>query len=121
MKNFNNFDIAYLEIDDISNGKLKSYVTKGKPTIVMAQGSGCTHCTKAKPDFAEFSKKTKGEITSATIKIDGKQSEQDLAKWLGKWDKDYKGVPLYLLFGPNGTYKGTHNGGRDLASLLKAI
>jgi thiol-disulfide isomerase/thioredoxin len=121
MKHFNNINISYLEIDDISNGKLKPYVTKGKKTIVMASGLFCGYCTQAKPAFAELAKQLNGKVTCCTIQIDGKDTEKQLSEWLKKWDKNYQGVPVYLIFSKDGIYEKTHNGGRDINSLMESI
>jgi len=121
MKYFDNLPISYLEIDDISNGKLNSNVTNGKKTIIMVQGNFCGYCTKAKPAFAEVCNKTKGKITCSTIQTDGNPDEKKLGDYVKNWDKNYRGVPTYLIFSKDGTYLKTHDKGRDTESILKSL
>jgi thiol-disulfide isomerase/thioredoxin len=122
MNKFDNVNIAYLEINDVKpTGVLKKYVTKGKKTVVMAQGLNCGHCTDAKPAFKEFALKTDGLLTCATICIDGSESEHKLGQKISEWDKNYRGVPTYLIFDTNGNYIETFNDGRDVTSLMTIL
>ena len=49
-------NVWYLEDTDFVQGALKPYVGKGKPVVVMAQGSYCGYCQTAKPAFQSLSK-----------------------------------------------------------------
>lgn len=110
--------IPYLELSDFNPDlSLKSSVTNGKPVVCMVQGVFCHFCTQAKPAFMEFANQVKGRISPCTIQID---SEKDLASIIPKLNPQYQGVPIYLLFDRSGRYVGTHDGGRDVQSLLSA-
>lgn len=119
---FNDKNIAFIEIDDItSDGKLKPYVTNGKKTMVMGQGDFCSFCSIAKPAFVQLSDMVGHKYTFATIKMDGEFTEREAGKYIKKWCEDYKGVPVYCIFGADGKYIKTHSKGRDLDSLLKSL
>jgi thiol-disulfide isomerase/thioredoxin len=83
----------------------------------MCQGDFCGFCTKAKPEFKKLSEMNHDYVCS-TIKIDGDEKERVLARMISKWDKNYRGVPTYLIFDKNGSYVKTANKGRDAKSLL---
>ena len=111
-------NINYLEIQDFnSDGSLKPYVGKGKPVVIMAQGNFCGYCQTAKPAFVEFAKTCKTAV-ACSIEIDGEQSEKEAAKFLGKWDNNYQGVPYYFGFDSSGKYVKSHTSGRSTQSLL---
>ncbi len=110
-------NVAYLESEDIHpTKKLKSYVTQGKPVVLMAQGSHCGHCTIAKPAFENLSSQEK-RVVFASIEIDGEPSERQAAKYITVWDPDFVGVPHYLGFDKGGKFVKVHKGGRDIRSL----
>jgi thiol-disulfide isomerase/thioredoxin len=114
--------VAYLEIEDFtSDEKLKPYVNKGKPAIVMCQGNFCGFCQTAKPAFQDAANDNNNQVVFCTILIDGDKSEKDAAKLISKWDKNYRGVPTYLGFDKNGNYVKTHDGGRDKKSIEEFI
>lgn len=111
-------NVAYLEIEDFdSDGNLKPYVGQGKACVIMAQGSFCGYCQQAKPAFQKFANSSKN-VVACSIEIDGTQSERDAAKFLNKWDPQYRGVPHYIGFGKDGKFKKVHNGGRDTGSII---
>lgn len=109
--------VLYLENQDFKNGVIKSYVGRGNPVIIMAQGSYCGYCKMAIPDFQKLANSVSG-VVCASIQIDGEESEKQASKLIGKWDPEYKGVPFYLGFNSNGQYVKTHTGGRDTSSLV---
>lgn len=112
-------NVAYLENEDInSNGTLKSYVSDGKPCVLMLSGNFCGYCKKASPEFEKFAK-SNPNITSCVIVIDGSDSEKKASRYAKIWDPFYKGVPTFLGFDRNGKYITTHSGGRDFNSLQK--
>lgn len=119
MAEFNNYNVAYLENTDVSNGVLKQYVTNGKKTIVMISGNFCHFCSAAKPAFMELSN-NKG-ITCATIKIDGDEQEKVLIEEVKRWNPSYKGIPSYIIFNTDGTLNKVHEGGRSVEDLSKAM
>lgn len=116
------YNIIYLEIHDFTDdGKLKPYINKKLPTIVMVQGNFCGYCTMSKPAFQELANSNNNKFVCCTIKIDGEKSEQELAKLIPKWDKNYIGVPCYLGFNKKGEYVKSHDGGRDKKSLEQFV
>lgn len=109
--------VPYLEGDDInSDGSLKEYVGRGKPTVVMVQGNFCGYCTQAKPDFQKFAKSANCMV--ATVQSDGDEKDQLAGKKLSVVNKA-RGVPAYLGFDKNGKFVGNHEGGRDTNSLIE--
>jgi thiol-disulfide isomerase/thioredoxin len=117
MNNTHMTQVTYLEDSDVNaDGSLKSYVTKGKPTVVMIQGVFCGYCTKAKPAFKEFSQKYPN-ISAVTVQTDGQPSEKKAGELITKLDPNHRGVPAYFGFDKNGKFVKVHSGGRDAQSL----
>lgn len=111
--------IPYLEGKDINpDGSLKTYVSKGKPVIVMVQGNYCPHCTVAKPALRELAKQSSCVV--ATVQIDGDDNDKQASKNLAPVNKS-RGVPAFLGFDKNGRFVKSHEGNRDLASLQQFI
>ncbi len=108
--------VAYLESEDVSNTGVAPYVGKGKPVIVLVQGNFCGYCTQAKPAFQEFSRKNRGVVT-ATILIDGTETEKQAAEIVKSWNPGSGGVPAYIGFDKTGKLSKVHTGGRDVKSL----
>tara|TARA_R110002111_G_scaffold118193_1_gene180594 strand:+ start:920 stop:1282 length:363 start_codon:yes stop_codon:yes gene_type:complete len=112
------YNVLYLEDEDFDgNNNLRPNVSRGLPTIVMAQGSFCGYCQKAKPAYQQLANNIK-TVNVATLKIDGNPSEKKASSRLKQLDPSYRGVPTYLGFDKNGRYVKTHSGGRDYNSLL---
>lgn len=110
--------VPYLEDSDFNpDNTLKSHVTQGKPVVVMAQGTFCRFCTKAKPDFEKFAKSGEHNARAVTLQIDGGPSEKNAGQRISALDKNYRGVPAYFGFNNTGKYVKTHNGGRDTQSI----
>jgi len=110
-------NVAYIEIQDIdSQGNLKPHVGKGKPVVVMALGTFCGYCNKAKPAFEEFAR-LPNNVVAGAIQIDGDEPDKKSAAFLKKWHPGYRGVPTYLGFDGNGKFSKVHTGGRDLGSI----
>jgi len=110
-------NVAYLEFEDFnSDGSLKSYVGRGKPVVLMAQGNFCGYCQKAKPAYKDFANNS--NVVVASLEIDGTASEKQASKFLKKWDSTYRGVPWYGGFNSNGKFAGVHKGGRDTGAVM---
>lgn len=111
-------NVLYLEAMDINaDGSLKSYVTNGKPAIVMVQGNFCGFCTKAKPDFEKFVGATRQGFT---LQTDGSPEEQAARPLISSWGAN-QGVPAYVLFSGDGKVVSTVAGAKDAQSLMKML
>jgi thiol-disulfide isomerase/thioredoxin len=110
--------VPYLEDGDFNpDGSLKPYVNKGKPLVLMVQGSFCGFCTKAKPDFEKFAHSSQKTV-GATLQIDGGESEKKAGSRIPKMDSSYRGVPFYMGFNSSGKFVKSHQGGRDTSSIM---
>jgi thiol-disulfide isomerase/thioredoxin len=111
--------VLYLESHDFhSNGNLKSYVNKGKPTIIIGTANFCGHCTTAKPAFEEFAKKNP-KVQAAIIVSDNSPTEIQAGKLFKVWDPEHRGIPSYFGFNSDGVFSKVHNKGRSVQDLEK--
>ena len=109
-EHFDDGVVFYMEIDDFEeNGNFK-HPMYNRYMLIMIGGSYCGHCRIASPEFNKFAKNNK-DIICGVIQVDGSDGEKQLGKMLGKFHA-IKGIPTFLLYGPNGQFIKIHEGDR---------
>lgn len=95
--------VFFLERKDFnSDGSLK-YDLKGRYILIMVGSSTCPHCITTVPLFDKFTElnvqNQREYILSGFVQANGEQRELGL---LFKDLYEIRGVPMFLLYGPNG-------------------
>lgn len=123
---FDHRSVLFLEKGDVDKNLKFQYDLFGKPLVVMMGGDFCPHCKHMAPIFNEFANKNKkrpGSDLSETkvfcglIQVDGMSNEVELAKEINEVLRDIRGVPTFLLFGPDGMYRKMNVGPMSLEQL----
>lgn len=110
-------DVHYLEGQDINpDGSLKSYVTQGRPVVVLIYGSFCPHCKNVLPVYENLAKELLSAVAIVAVQMDGSADDKKAFDALAPVNKS-PGVPAFLGFNRNGKFVRLHQGGRDLKSL----
>jgi thiol-disulfide isomerase/thioredoxin len=113
--------IQDMDVDVNGNLKTTTFGAGNKPVFLMLYGTGCGHCDKAKPAFAQvFKDQQQQRVFMAALKTnDDDPSVQKLMKrfpaLLQKAGIIFNGVPTYLVFHNNKWRE--YKGGRDAESL----
>jgi thiol-disulfide isomerase/thioredoxin len=121
---FDDKNVIFLEDEDFDGQGQFRHNLKGRPLVVMMGGSFCPHCRHAAPAFNEFAKMSRQNraCVPAVIQVDRSENEGRLASKLGALFKEAaRGVPCYLMFGPNGKFVRAHEGDRSAAALLEFV
>lgn len=116
--------VIFLESADFDEaGKFRHDLRK-RPLVVMMGGVFCPHCRNAAPEFNAFAKAAKANksAVAAVIQVDKSEDESQLASRLGQlFPEVARGVPCFLLFGPNGVFIKTHEGARTQAAMEELV
>jgi protein disulfide-isomerase len=109
--------IYYLENKDVDNmNRLKPYVTRNKPVVVLCQSNYCGHCVRAKPDYEKVATRRQ-DVSWCTIQSEDGQLKQSVTSWY----PEIRGIPCYLGFNKEGKFVKVYNGDRSAESLAKFV
>ena len=123
MSKFLDYPVRYLEKSDFdqSGNLVNKQIPANMPILIMIQANFCGYCTQAKPAFQQFANQTEGRVFCATIQADSENAnEKALASQIKTICPDFRGYPSYVIY-KNGKYVKTHNGDRNIQSLIQAI
>ncbi len=120
---------------DFKTGYLKPEVSRGQPSIVMIQAPYCIYCERAKPEFAkaaslytlynfytiEMIAKLPSYEKEQNINAKEQKYLDSLEGLIQKYNIDYQGIPLFLIYDSNGKFNRVYKGERTVNGFYNGL